>query len=102
MTNPYMTTVVDAALTEFDRRVQSDAYFHDSVAWADYMLAIRLWSKQREICVSVKDHKSVAVKAGHGVGKSFLAAVLICWWMDTRYPKVYVATTAPSTAQINA
>lgn len=33
---------------------------------------------------------------------SFMAALLICWWVDTRYPHVFVASTAPSTAQISA
>ena len=27
-------------------------------------------------------------------------AVLICWWVDTRYPHCYVISTAPSMAQV--
>ena len=34
-----------------------------------------LWSKQREIVLALIKHKKVAVKSGHAVGKSFIAAV---------------------------
>ena len=33
-----------------------------------------LWSKQREVLRALVQHKKVAVKSGHGVGKSFIAA----------------------------
>lgn len=95
-------SVVKQATAELAARRQREKFFNDPSAWAEYMLGVRLWSKQREVCNSLADNKSVAVKAGHGVGKSYLSAILICWWIDTRYPNVYVATTAPSTAQINA
>jgi hypothetical protein len=64
------------------------------------MLDIDLWSKQKTIARDVMMSKSVAVKAGHGVGKSLLVSILICHWIDTRYPNAFVASTAPSTAQI--
>ena len=32
---------------------------------------------------------------------SLLSAVLVCWWVDTRYPDCGVATTAPSWDQVN-
>ena len=100
-----MGTLLEAtrfATREIQRKADSAKYFHDPGAWSDYMLGIRLWSKQAAIAKDVAVHKNVAVKAGHGVGKSFLAAILICWWIDTRYPRVFVASTAPSTAQIGA
>lgn len=93
---------IEETVNELERKSLSESYKNDPVAWAEYMLGIKLWSKQREIAQSVVHNKSVAVKAGHGVGKSFLVAVLVCWWIDTRYPEVFVASTAPSTAQINA
>lgn len=93
---------IERVIEERERRAKADAYFNDPAAWAEYMLGMRLWSKQAEIGQSVVHHKSVAVKAAHGVGKSFLAAVLICWWIDTRYPNAFVASTAPSQKQIGA
>lgn len=93
---------VEQVLEELDRRKRVNNYFNDPVAWADYMLGATLWSKQKEVVESVLHNKSTAVKAGHGVGKSFLVALLVCWWMDTRYPNAFVASTAPSQAQIGA
>ena len=98
----FLPKVAARVAEEVERKGKSASYFNDPVAWADYMLGMKLWSKQREIAYSVVKNKSVAVKAGHGTGKSLLVAVLICWWVDTRYPNVFVASTAPSTAQINA
>ena len=97
-----MTKVVDKVVEERERSARVNGYFNDPAAWAEYMLGVKLWSKQREIAESVVHNKNVAVKAGHGVGKSFLVAVLACWWVDTRYPDVRVATTAPSVQQIGA
>jgi len=92
--------VVDRAAEEMARRAKSASYFDNPALWAKYMLDVRLWSKQAEIAQSVVHNKSVAVKAAHDTGKSFLAAVLVCWWIDTRYPNVFVASTAPSVDQI--
>lgn len=77
-------------------------YFNDFVAWSQDIAGVTLWSKQREISRQVQRDRNVAVKAGHGVGKSFWVALLICWWVDTRYPNAFVVSTAPSQAQISA
>lgn len=42
-----------------------------------------LWSKQREICESVRDHERTAVPAGFGAGKSHLAARIAMWWIES-------------------
>ena len=44
-------------------------------------------------------HTRIAVKAGHGVGKTNLAASIVNWWLDTRTPSI-VVTTATSWAQV--
>lgn len=93
---------VDQAISERQRRLDKDRYFNDPVLWAKEIAGVTLWSKQREIAMDVMKSKNVAVKAGHSVGKSLLVAVLICHWVDTRYPNAFVASTAPSTAQIGA
>lgn len=95
-----LSTAVDRAVVELERRSKAESYFNDPAAWAEYMLGVKLWSKQREVAASVMKNKSVAVKAGHGVGKSFLVALLVCHWIDTRFPHVFVASTAPSVDQI--
>lgn len=80
-------------------------YLHDPVLWAWDMLGVKLWEKQETIAYAIArgDKKSVAVRAGHGVGKSFLSAVLVCWWIDVHpLGSAFVATTAPSAAQVKA
>ncbi|UPU15954.1 terminase large subunit [Stenotrophomonas virus Jojan60] len=93
---------IEKVVEERERAIRTEGYHDDPVAWAKYMLGATLWSKQREIANDIVHHKNVAVKAGHGVGKSYLISVLICWWVDTRYPDVFVASTAPSVSQIGA
>lgn len=94
---------IASAVVEDARRKSIRAqYREDPVLWAKDIAGIHLWSLQADIARSVQSNKDVAVKAGHGVGKSLLAAILICWWIDTRYPHCFVASTAPSTAQIGA
>ena len=97
-----LSGAVEYALNEKERQKKSAEYFDDPVKWAEYMLGATLWSKQVDICRALRTNSSIAVKAGHGVGKSFLVALLVTWWMDTRYPNAFVASTAPSQAQIGA
>ena len=95
-----MSRVVDVTIEELERRQRTSEYFNRPDLWVKYMLDMDLWSKQKQIAFDVVENKNVAVKAGHGVGKSLLVALLVCWWIDTRYPNAFVASTAPSTAQI--
>lgn len=69
--------------------------------WAYDVLGVTLWSKQIEVALSVVDEKNTMVAAGHGVGKSYLTAVLACWWIDTHpIGEARVLSTAPTTAQV--
>jgi hypothetical protein len=61
---------------------------------------IHLWSAQQAIAVSVETHKRTAVRAAHAVGKSFCAALLAAWWVDT-HPDSMVITTAPTYDQVH-
>jgi len=82
--------------------------------WSDYLIKLRddpalfvtqvigatpqRW--QREVLESVRDHDRVAVKSGHGVGKSALCAWLILHFILTRYP-VKVLVTANTASQLH-
>lgn len=92
----------EIVLAEEQRIWRSESYLNDPVSWIRDMTGMQLWSKQREAAELIVEHRNVAVKAGHGVGKSELAALLICWWIDTRYPEAFVVSTAPSQAQISS
>lgn len=97
--------VADGALSELENRRAKARYVTDPVSWAKDHLGIQLWSKQAAVAMSVVTDKNVIVKAGHEVGKSFLAGLLICWWVDVHWDLpggCFVVSTAPSTKQINA
>lgn len=97
--------IAELVTERIDSRATKRKYIEDPVLWAKEYLGIQLWSKQAEIAMSVVDNKNVVVKAGHEVGKSFLAGLLICWWVDTHWDLpggCFVVSTAPSTKQINA
>lgn len=79
------------------------SYLHDPVGWVEEVLGEQLWSKQREIAESVRDHRHTAVPSCHASGKSYLAARLAAWWIDTRpIGEAFVVTTAPTSAQVSA
>ncbi|AXC36261.1 terminase [Microbacterium phage Musetta] len=69
--------------------------------WAKDVLDVTLWSKQVDVAMSIVNNHSTMVAAGHGVGKSYLTAVLACWWIDTHpIGEARVLSTAPTTAQV--
>lgn len=67
----------------------------DPLEFAEKALDIKLWEKQRELIETVKKHRFTVVEAGHGVGKSFAAAVVAAWWLSTFENSVLI-TTAPT------
>lgn len=83
----------------------ADRYFAedsstDPVLWAKER-GIHLWSQQAEVARSVRDHRYTATKACHDSGKSFVASVIVCWWLDTHpTDEVFVVTTAPTAPQV--
>ena len=57
---------------------------------------------QRDAAKSVKRNKRTVVVSGAGIGKSFNAAVITCWWVTThQVDDVYVWTTAPGGEQVS-
>lgn len=75
----------------------------DPVAWATERMGRELWSGQREIFNSVRDHGLTAVKSCHEVGKSWTAAHIVGWWIDTHPPgEAFAVTTAPTDKQVKA
>lgn len=69
--------------------------------WVKDRLGGYLWSKQAEIALSVVKNKRTAVKSSNGVGKSYLAAILACWWLDVHpVGRALVISTAPTYVQV--
>lgn len=87
---------------DFRRAEKQQRYRTDPAAWALDKLGVVFHDKQTEIGLALVHHRNVAVAAGHGTGKSFQAAILACWWVDTHpLGTAYVATTAPTNDQIS-
>lgn len=80
-----------------------DPYRNNPVGWVHTKLGERLWSKQREIAEAVRDHRHVAVKASHGVGKSRVASRIVCHWIDTHPAgEAFAVSSAPKWEQVTA
>lgn len=73
----------------------------DPRRWVELITREYLWSKQREICAAMQEHRYVAVASAHDTGKSFIASRLGCHWLDTR-PDPFLVTTAPTWKQVNS
>jgi hypothetical protein len=92
------------ALVEIEREAQRRGLGDDDpVAWVARRLREHLWSKQAEIARSVRDHRRTAVHSCHSAGKSFIAARLAAWWLETHEAgTAFVVTTAPTYRQVRA
>lgn len=78
-----------------------DPYRTDPVTWVNERLGEFLWSGQKEIAQSLVNNRQTAVQSCHGIGKSFLAARLICWWLEThKFDSTFVVSTAPTHDQV--
>lgn len=92
-----------SALQAIDDDYRRERYRHDIVGWAWDRLGVMLWSKQAEIAESVVRNRRTTVQSAAGTGKSFLAAMIALWWIDTHPPgEAIVVTTAPTGEQVGA
>ena len=75
-------------------------YRRQPVRYCQRELTVKLTPAQTEIArLLVKPPYKVLVRAGHNVGKSFLAACMVNWWFDSFDPGVCL-TTAPTDRQV--
>ena len=92
----------NAPFDESDRLALRDllvAWYLDPVAFARDALGVDLWHAQRRIAHAVRRHPRVAVRSCHAAGKTFLAAVIVLWFLATR-PNAIVLTTASTFRQV--
>lgn len=76
-------------------------YEDDPVGFVENGLGEHIWSKQREILESVRDHKRTAIPACHAPGKSHLAARAVAWWVSVHpLGTAQVITTATNFRQV--
>jgi len=77
-----------------------ERYADDPIGFAEEVLNVKLWEKQKEILRSLRDTKRTAASAAPATGKTFTAAVAALWFLNTHpYCKIPV-TAAPPERQI--
>lgn len=93
---------IEGALEWYENATKKEAYRKDPALWAKDKLGMHLWSRQNDIAQSIVDNKRTAVKSSNSVGKTYLAAILACWWIDV-YPEnqTLVISTASTGAQVH-
>jgi hypothetical protein len=67
----------------------------DPVFFCRKVLGVRPWARQVEALTALCDRARVAVRSGHGTGKTFTAAAAALWFLYAHYP-AKVVTTAPT------
>lgn len=100
---PLPTTIreIERELRLLDDALRARTWGADPIAWAEQRLGDTLWSGQRQILKAVAENRKTAVATCHGVGKSYSAALLATWWIDSHKPgEAYVVTTAPTSDQV--
>jgi hypothetical protein len=95
----------DRLRTELARRQERAkgliAYHDKPVEFVHEVIGDFLWSKQVEIMRALTVHRKVAVASAHGIGKSFLAARVVTWFIATSPLGMAKAiTTAPTGDQV--
>ena len=75
-------------------------YAGNPIAFINDELGLKMWDKQEELTLSVRDNRYTIVEAGHSLGKSYSAAMLTCFWLSS-YEESVVVTLAPTHAQVN-
>jgi phage terminase large subunit len=87
----------------YDLSAEQKAYarkvIRDPVLFARRVLGTSLWEREAEILLSIKRNRRTAVKACHGVGKTFTLAVAALWWLS-RYEEGIVLTTSATQRQV--
>lgn len=89
------------ASRELELKRKQDLYAKDIRLWAKERLGYHLWNRQVEIAEALVKYRRVAVKSGHGVGKSFIASIIAAWWVDTHKDlDSIVVSSAPTQPQL--
>lgn len=75
-------------------------YRDDPIGYARDVLGVTLWDPIADALKGlIAPPFMVSIDSGHGVGKTFAAAVAVNWWYDTRNPS-WTISTAPTSRDI--
>jgi hypothetical protein len=98
-------TVLDPVeeIRRIEKELMRRKHLANAPLWVKDKLNEQIWSGQRKVLHSVSVKRRTAVKSCHEVGKSFIAARAIGWWIDTHpLGQAFVVTTAPTAPQVEA
>ena len=73
---------------------------NDPVLFVETVIGAKPQTWQREALEAISRHDKVAIKSGHGVGKTAFEAWVTLWWLLTHYP-CKIAVTANTAHQLN-
>lgn len=83
-------------LKKIRKKIQSDPEWFFYFAWGD----IYIWKALQDILAAIQAGETrIAIASGHGVGKTWLMARIVVWYM-TAYAPAKVITTAPTWMQV--
>ena len=75
---------------------------HDPLFFSRHVLGgDQPWERQAEVLLALRDAPRVAVRSGHGVGKTWIAARAAIWYLFA-HPHSIVLTTAPTHRQVRS
>lgn len=100
---PLPTTLdaIEQEVSAIEQELRRRRWAADPDAWAREKLKDHLWSGQRRILQSIKENRRTAVATCHEIGKSYSAALVATWWIDThKAGEAFVVTTAPTAPQV--
>jgi hypothetical protein len=89
----------ESQLHDMLRAIKADPNPYDR--FASSVLGRPHWSRQRQVCRSVKDVRTTVVPAGNAVGKSYVGADIVLGFQYL-HPGSLVFTSAPTQAQLEA
>jgi hypothetical protein len=96
--SPSTRSRLDQILAGF--RPKANEFADDPLGYCREYLGLKLWDKQREIIEKLMTPPyQVLVRAGHNVGKTFVAACLASWFYDSFNPSQTLCT-APTKASV--
>lgn len=75
-------------------------YEDDPCGFVEEVLGVYLWDSQKDVLRALVDRRRVAVRSGHGTGKTFVTACSVLWWLYAR--QGLVITTAPTWNHVEA
>lgn len=73
----------------------------DPVFFAEKILGVNLWSKQKEILYSIRDHANTICISCNAGGKTFVTAVAVLWFLFAHKDSI-VLTSAPTWRQVTS